>query len=355
MLYAGGYEKRYSLRGRPYYVWKKPVPRINDRLLDSVVYVYSSVRDAEEGVKVGGSGFLVCIPSEGYENPPTTFYIVTNSHVVKKAGSTPAIRLNTKDGSIDALETSEDDWVHHQDGDDLAICQIDVGWDAFKFSCMPPDVLLSQEKIQEHAIGPGDDVFMVGRFVDHAGHQRNTPSARFGNISMMPGEPVYNVDRKMPQVSFLVEMFSLGGFSGSPVFVHIPLFATRPGQDMPTQSSYGPWLLGVSWGHFRAYEKVVWKDDKAQAVDENWVVSSNSGQMGVVPAWKLQELLNQEEVVMARKHAENERRQRIANDPFVLDNRATEDEKSSDALTKDDFEDALDRVSRLEKKPDQAS
>jgi hypothetical protein len=319
--YPGGYELRYSLRGHPFYVWKKPMPRIDDQILDSVVYIYSSEYDAKEAASPGGSGFLVCIPYEGYDNQGT-LYVVTNRHVIYKAGASPVVRLNTRDGEIDTLPTSEDDWVYHQDSDDLAVCELDISPAVFKFRCLPTELLLTQEVIEEHHIGPGDNVFMVGRFVDHEGRQRNTPLVRFGHISMMPGEPVYNPERQIPQVSFLVEMFSVAGFSGAPVFVHIPLFEQRPGEEMPTQSAYGPWLLGVSWGHFQRYEKVVYKDDKEQAVDEQWVVPSNSGQTGVVPAWKLQELLNQKELVTARKRSEDEFKKGIADSSFVLDNHA---------------------------------
>jgi hypothetical protein len=59
------------------------------------------------------------------------------------------------------------------------------------------------------------------------------------------------------------------------------------------------WLLGVDWGHLPIHEQVKWPDDKAP-VNEGWVVESNSGQMAVVPAWKLQELLDHEELAMAR-------------------------------------------------------
>ncbi len=80
MRYAGGYELRYSARGYPYRVWKKPVPRISDDILDSVVYLYPSVTDAEAGEKAGGTGFLVGVPS-GVHEGVTYQYAVTNRHV----------------------------------------------------------------------------------------------------------------------------------------------------------------------------------------------------------------------------------------------------------------------------------
>jgi hypothetical protein len=69
-------------------------------------------------------------------------------------------------------------------------------------------------------IGPGDDVFVVGRFINREGKQKNIPSVRFGNIAQMPGEPLFLDDGKELEC-FLIEGRSISGFSGSPVFIHI--------------------------------------------------------------------------------------------------------------------------------------
>jgi hypothetical protein len=53
-------------------------------------------------------------------------------------------------------------------------------------------------------------VFMVGRVITHEGKQKNLPSARFGNITMMPVEPLRHM-RGINQESFVVEMRSIGG------------------------------------------------------------------------------------------------------------------------------------------------
>jgi hypothetical protein len=189
--YPGGYELRYSERGHPFYVYKKPVPRISDDILDCVIYLYPSVGDAEAGEKAGGTGFLVGVPSEVHEGV-TYQYAVTNSHVIRE-GDSPVIRLNTQAGATDVLELSQDEWIHHQDGDDLAICPLEFSLDTHKSSLLTQDWFLTKEEMEAYDIGPGDDVFMVGRFIQHEGRQRNTPVVRFGNISMMPWEPVRNM------------------------------------------------------------------------------------------------------------------------------------------------------------------
>ena len=60
------------------------------------------------------------------------------------------------------------------------------------------------------------------------GGQKNTPSARFGNMSMMPEKPIRRADGIL-QESYLLEMRSINGYSGSPAFVHIPPLNLRPG------------------------------------------------------------------------------------------------------------------------------
>jgi hypothetical protein len=198
---------------------------------------------------------------------------------------------------------------------------------------------------------------MVGRFVNHEGRQRNTPTARFGNISMMPWEPVRNPLRGA-QESFLVETRSLGGYSGSPVFLHILPYTARAGKEgyyMPEQGA-GPWLLGVDWGHLPITEEVKAKNSNTE-LDEDLIVESNSGQMGVVPAWKLRELLYKEEVAEMRKHWDDQIAKEQQNSSSVLDNRAEaaalpgQNEEDFASYTEGDFEDALDRVSRRESLP----
>ncbi|MDP9383051.1 MAG: hypothetical protein M3Q29_23515 [Chloroflexota bacterium] len=185
----GGYEPRLSSDGRTFYVWKPPLPRIEDQILDCVVYLYPSVEDAEAGKRVGGTGFLVGIPSKVNESR-VYLYAATNSHVIRE-GKSPVIRLNTKEGKKAVLELAQEDWVHHRDADDVAACPFVLADpDAYGHRFIPQSQFLTEGSIRELDVGPGDNVYMVGRFVSHEGHQRNIPIVRFGNISMMPWEPI---------------------------------------------------------------------------------------------------------------------------------------------------------------------
>jgi hypothetical protein len=341
---SGGYELRYSERGYPFRVWKSPVPLIADWFLNCVVYLYPSADYAVDGVAIGGTGFLVWVPSEVDEDHGVT-YCVTNSHIVREAAS-PVIRLNTKDGGMDIIELTQDDWVVHQDGDDLAVCPLDINADGpHNIQALRNDLFATKEFVKRQAIGPGDEVFMVGRFVNHEGRQRNTPSVRFGNISMMPEEAIMH-ERGYRVESYLIETRSLSGYSGSPVFLyHAPLAPYPKGYP---QREAGNWLLGVDWGHLRMHEKVRWKDDKSP-VDENWIVESNSGQTTVAPAWKLQELLDQGDLPMGRKRYDDELAKRKKSSPVSLDMR----DDAPESFTRADFFRDLKKAARKQEHPSQ--
>lgn len=269
------------------------MPRIEDRILDCVLYLYPTTQAARQGHAAGGTGFLVGVPSE--TKPLMYTYAVTNSHVIRE-GRSPIVRLNTQLGATEVIDSTPDDWVHHPHGDDLAATAIGpLVPERQRFTCVLTRDFITEEIIARHEIGPGDEAFMVGRFVSHDGRQRNSPNVRFGNISMMHHEKVRHF-RGTNQEAFLVEILSLRGYSGSPVFVHIPLGSTRPkdrqaGNIMLTGDK-GPWLLGVGFGHLPIYEPVFLKDRQTPAPD-GLVAEANSGQMGVIPAWKVLELLNE--------------------------------------------------------------
>src|SRR5205814_5913498 len=132
------------------------------------------------------------------------------------------------------FETDEREWVRHPDGDDLAACLISFDPMLYKFHFVPSYDFATKEVVEHWKIGPGDDVFVVGRFINHEGRQRNHPTARFGCIGQMPLEPIPQDRPHQPpfmQESYLVEARSIGGYSGSPVFVHIGRWNSGAGRN----------------------------------------------------------------------------------------------------------------------------
>ena len=237
--------------------------------------------------------------SDGRERP---FFVhaVTNSHVIKE-GHSRVIRINTADGKTDVLNLAADEWFHHPDGDDMAVAPIALTYGYHKYTAISQTLFLTREGVEELQIGLGDEVFFLGRFVSHEGRQRNLPTARFGEIAMMPWEPITHPTRGINQESYLVEARSISGYSGSPVFVHIPPLTPRP--QGSAHLGAGPFLLGIDWCHLADYQPVLERDQKTP-VAERWYVQQNSGMIGVVPSWKIAEVFDLKELVECRRAQE---------------------------------------------------
>jgi hypothetical protein len=272
-----------------------PVPRIHDDYLNCVVYLYPTEGDANDGTRIGGSGFLVGVPSKGLRRNFIFPYVVTNKHVVEKATT---LRLNTQDGKKTILPTLRSAWTVHPSGDDLAACIISLNPKEYKFNHAPRENFLSKDVIKNFNIGIGDDTFMVGRFINHEGRQLNLPTVRFGDIAQMPWETIKQ-DDGFEQESFLIETRSIGGYSGSPIFTFIPVASERPGlkdwgKPENILRAHGPWLLGVDWGHINDWSPVCRENGEPvnPANPKAMQVKLNTGMSAAVPAWKLAELLD---------------------------------------------------------------
>jgi hypothetical protein len=214
--FSGKWVTRKSRAGHPFEVWEASMPRIKDAFFDCVIYLYPSHKDAVEGARVGGSGFLVGIALP--ECPDrTAVYVVTNRHVIED-GST-VLRINTKAGKHDVIDLTEQNWMIDPGGDDLAVCPLAPDESIYKYGFVTIEEFITKEIIKQHDFGPGDEAFVVGRFVNHEGKQQNTPSARFGNVAQMPIDPIRGkrASGYFDQESFLVEVRSIPGYSGSPV------------------------------------------------------------------------------------------------------------------------------------------
>ena len=185
-------------------------------------------------------------------------------------------------------------------------------------------------------IGPGDEVLMVGRFINAAGRERNLPSVRWGHIAMWPHEPIPSWDGTM-QEGFLVELHSKPGFSGAPVFVQF----THHRRTNPNY--WEPYLLGIECGGIEDIEQV-----RASETDElvKAYIKSNTGMEVVIPAWTLKEFLQQKEFDLQRKKLDEKHGRKNKNRPAPMAPRvATEKEP----LTKKKFEEILEKVSRRKK------
>ena len=254
---------------------------------------------ANTGAHAGGSGFIAAVPAAKNH---FHLYGVTNRHVIENGAS--VIRLNTIDGDFDVLALKPTDWTSHNE-QDLAVVSIELSPSKHRVHFFQIGGFLTKDSIEEYGIGPGDDTFLVGRFVYADGRIKNEPSVRFGKIAMNPGEPIRQPTGHS-QESFLVETHSIGGYSGSPVFVYFLPFGfrtkKRPAADIRDVTIS---LLGVDWGHLPGMWKPI-NDSKGKPHPDGWGTKQNTGMMGVVPAWHIVDLLN-DEVFVEKREQEDEK------------------------------------------------
>ncbi len=231
-----------------------------------------------------GTAFFVGVPSESA--PETTHvYLVTAKHVaVRLEGNNFAARVNMKDGGSKRVIGDRTRWWYHPTDQSVDVAAIP--WappPEVEFKLIPTKLFISDEIIQSEDIGSGDEVFMTGLFAHLSGSKRNLPIVRFGNIAMIPDDPV---PTKMGMIeAYLIEARSIGGLSGSPVFVH-----------KIVRGRGKLYLLGLMHGHWD-----IPPENKNDFLDTDSFGSVNMGIAIVVSAKKILEVLNQPKLVELRR------------------------------------------------------
>ena len=230
-------------------------------------------------------------------------------------------KLNSKNGPPHAIDFGPDDWDAHT-SDDIAVVPLMLDGRTHEVCAIPIGMFSRRD---DDEISVGDDVFMIGLYVDHEGRERNNPLARFGNVSMIANanSPVSHNGKSYER--HIIDLHSRSGFSGSPVFVYRTFGANlvRSVEDVnieigPIASALDPErgnrgcgvvstqimpetmfkLLGIHCSQFP--EK--WKDQKGLEID------GVSGMTCVAPASKILEALMSPKFVTERKVIEQLKR-----------------------------------------------
>lgn len=156
------------------------MPRVTERLLDTIVYIYRDETEAMQGQAYGGTGCLVSYP---YRDDPTKAYLyaVSNSHVIKRDDRDRVIRLNRMGGGTEVIRTSGRGWVHHDDADVAAIT-LDLDQSALRLADIPLNMFLTREAIASRLFTEGDDCLFIGGHYGIDDAERNTPAVRLGSL-----------------------------------------------------------------------------------------------------------------------------------------------------------------------------
>jgi len=268
-------------------------------MLDLPFFLYPTKEDAAKGTKFGGTGFLIGVPFKNHPDTLHHIYGATNAHVALGAGRSGVLRFNTVTGSTELFETTEDDWHTIPGLYDIALMPINfLKPETHKVQPLmlspdyPQSFYLGPDEIEKYEINAGDDVFMVGRFVDNDGSETNQPSLRFGNISILSA----NVTHPLGYTgrSIILDMRSRSGYSGSPVFVyrtHGSIFAK---DQSIIAGGHLMKLLGIHW----------WQYPERWQVEGNSVISP-SGMTAIHSTSAIWEVLNIPELRRQRQQLES--------------------------------------------------
>jgi hypothetical protein len=267
--------------------------KVTDQILKSVAFIGCKTVQGEYLLK--GSVFFV---GRSYQDDDRSkvFDIewVTARHVIdgiRALGCTEVhVRLNTKSGGSRWHSTRLDNWFYLPDDPtcDIAVYRSDIPHDADHLTC-GPDEYLSDATATRLALGPTDEVLVVGMFHPHAGSSRNLPIIRLGSIaSMDTSEPVATRYGRMPV--YLIECRSIGGLSGSPVFVLTGIERSLNGALAIGESTI--YLLGLIHGHFDVKEANIDDIDAASGLKSDQV---NTGIAMVTPFERLRTVFNAHE------------------------------------------------------------
>jgi hypothetical protein len=188
-----------------------------------------------------GTGFLAVKECQGIHFQ----HVITARHVLDMiAGDDVFIRVNTKSGGSDVALTKKSNW-HTFPGTNP---YIDVAFCPMMFAQYHYDIVHISFDTDVYSAADyrplevGDEVFVTGLFTSHHGDAHNIPVARFGNIAATVDEPILTEYGDMH--GYLVEVKSLAGLSGSPVFVrfHAPINVGG----VPPRTVF----IGLMHGHF---------------------------------------------------------------------------------------------------------
>lgn len=270
--------------GTPYTKWVwSGMPKIPFEFLDAVAYLYESEEQARSGSKYGGSGFFISYPST--HKPHRHYYFATNYHVIDTKDALTWLRVNLHPvgSGVEVFKFDIADWQTDPGMGDLAIMELDMPVGGFRFHSFRAEQLVQRDNWGS-ILGVGEDVFMIGRFIDNDGGHTNHPAARFGHVSIGPA-PMRDLpnSHKSPD-HFCLDMNSRSGFSGSPVITY-----RTHGTDLSLHNSAWPFpwhppLLSVIGIHCSQFPEILTTADGTE-------IAGKSGMTVALASWHILDLL----------------------------------------------------------------
>ncbi len=264
---------------------------VPDQIRKCVVFV--GYQMADETFRLAGSGFFLGRKTD--TDVAKDVFLVTARHVIegiRNLGLNEVfVRGNLDAGGSAWARCESHEWLFHPTDPkvDVAMLRAGVpdGWDHL---VVPTSMCATPEAMAANEVGLGDEVIVVGLFRHHQGSRRNIPIVRVGNLAAMNEEQVSTKSLGLID-AYLIEARSIGGLSGSPVFLNLGV--VRYIGNAVKHATNGPihMLLGLVHGHFDVASSSI--DDALSDFDQALTVERvNTGIAIVVPFEKLLETLN---------------------------------------------------------------
>jgi hypothetical protein len=260
--------------------------RIPDRILNCVGFI----SHGQEHPEYLGTTFIVGVPGK-YGN--AYLHAVTAKHVAECIDGGPfLIGVNFKDGEAGWFQSDLNWWYHPTDPNVDAAVTVFTPTSRFDIEYIPENSFVNDKTIAHYGIGVGDEITIVGLFTRFHGRTKHIPIVRTGNIAMMPSDKIPSSFGEID--AYLAEGRSIGGLSGSPVFVRHTIrlggMATEHGEHQHLSGLGHPHFLGLMHGHW----------DLPVGGELVYAEAVNMGISIVIPAKKILEVLYHPELVAIR-------------------------------------------------------
>jgi hypothetical protein len=274
--------------------------RLPDKILNTVCFIAASAKDIE----YGGTAFVVAVKGK---HGNAYLHLVTAKHVAEMVGAGPfVIGANRKVGGKALIDAAGVRWYCHPTESNSVDAAVTLfapnDYDSLEVEWVFEGMFTSPETLSPMGLGIGDEIAVIGLFTRFSGKDRHFPIVRIGNLAMLPSEPI-PVKHFEPMEVYLAEGRSIGGLSGSPVFirqtVNIDLNEGK-GEFIPFAGCGQIYFLGLMHGHWEVSPQQM----RSQAVEVSEAV--NMGVSIIVPAHKIMEIIYQPELVALRRQYDDE-------------------------------------------------
>ncbi len=236
----------------------------------------------------------------------------TAKHVAERLeGKEFALKTTTLDGQPRIIEVHADQrWFYHPTEKEYVDAAVTIFFPLdmreLDLFTIQPRMFADETVIREANLGVGDDVFIAGLFSKVKETARQHPIVRMGNLAMMPGERIPFKDDQLID-AYLVESRSIGGLSGSPVFVRETIrqqvgIKFKPGKnpsnvvDRYPGESFDPVIVD-GLGRIFFLGSIIGHWDTPTDYTPTMREAVNMGISLVVPAHKILEIIRQPDLI----------------------------------------------------------